>query len=176
MHFLCCLSIFVFAQGGGTVPVPNAFADGVAKYVTMLKDLEGSVPSQQQTNDSAQIVDRQQQLAGLVASGRPDPHQGEIFTPEVAEQFRQIIRKAFQEPGGPAMRKTILESDPGKPVALKINEAYPDDHLRTTMPPTLLSRFPVLPKELTYRIVGRALVLQGTKTNLIVDFIPNAIP
>ena len=53
---------------------------------------------------------------------------------------------------------------------------YPDDQPRTTMPPTLLRRLPVLPKELAYRIIGHALVLQDTKTNLIVDFIPNAIP
>jgi hypothetical protein len=176
MHILLWLSAFVFAQSSVTAPVAKAFSDGVGKYVSILKELEGSVPPQQPTNESSQIADRQQQLTGLVANGRPDPRQGEIFTPEVAEEFRQIIRKAFQEPGGAAMRKTILESDPAKPVALKVNEAYPDDHLRTTMPPTLLSRFPVLPKELAYRIVGRALVLQGTKTNLIVDFIPNAIP
>ena len=176
MRFLCWLSILAFVQANVTSTVVKSFGDGVGKYINMLKDVEGSVPPQESTNESAQIVDRQQQLSGLVASGRPDPHQGEIFTPEVAEQFRQIIRKAFQEPGGPAMRKTILEADPAKPVALKVNEAYPDDHLRTTMPPTLLSRFPILPKEVAYRIVGRALVLQGTKTNLIVDFIPNAIP
>ena len=44
------------------------------------------------------------------------------------------------------------------------------------MSPTLLNRLPVLPKELTYRIIGRTLVLQDTKTNLIVDFIPKALP
>jgi len=29
---------------------------------------------------------------------------------------------------------------------------------------------------LAYRVIGHSLVLQDTRTNLIVDFIPNAIP
>ena len=74
------------------------------------------------------------------------------------------------------MRKTIEERDPVKHIVLKVNEVYPDNQPRTTMSPTLLNRLPVLPQELAYRIIGRALVLQDTKTNLIVDFIPNAIP
>ena len=57
-----------------------------------------------------------------------------------------------------------------------MNEVYPDDQPRTTMPPTLLIRLPLLPKELTYRIIGHTLLLLDTKTNLIVDFILNAIP
>ena len=44
------------------------------------------------------------------------------------------------------------------------------------MPPTLLRQLPDLPNELAYRIIGRALALQDIKANLIVDFIPNAIP
>jgi len=44
------------------------------------------------------------------------------------------------------------------------------------MPPTLLREFPDLPKDLAYRIIGRALVLQDLKTNLIVDYIRNALP
>src|SRR5205823_3185327 len=99
---------------------------------------------------------------GLMANARRDARQGDIFTSEVAEQFHKIIRKAFKEPGGRAMRKTIEERDPVKHIVLKVNQVYPDNQPRTTMSPTLLNRLPVLP--------------QDTKTNLIVDFIPNALP
>jgi hypothetical protein len=152
------------------------FADGVRKYVELQQYLEGSVSAQKSTNASEQIADRQQQLTGLLANARRGAHQGEIFTDEVAEQFHKIIQKAFKEPGGRAMRQTIEERDPVKHIVLKVNETYPDNQPRTTMSPTLLNRLPVLPQELAYRIIGRALVLQDTKTNLIVDFIPNAIP
>jgi hypothetical protein len=154
----------------------KGFAAGVGKYIQMYQLLQGSVTPQKPTNESEQIADRQQQLTGLITNARRNAHQGEIFTDEVAEQFRKIIRKALQEPGGPALRKTIQERDPVKRIVLKVNQVYPDDQPRTTMSPTLLNRLPVLPRELTYRVIGRALVLQDTRTNLIVDFIPNAIP
>ena len=179
MRFLCWVSILAFAASASAQTLSKqekVFADGVAKYAQLRQGLEGSVRAQTQTTASEQIADRQHQLAGLIANARRDAHQGEIFTHEVEEHFRKIIRKAFREPGGKAMRKTMQESDPVKPVALKVNEVYTDDHLRTTMPPTLLNRLPALPKELAYRIIGRTLVLQDTKTNLIVDFIRKAIP
>ena len=188
MRFVCWFSILacvasgrcdrgsVAAVEGDYASTRKAFADSVRKYVKMQKDLEGSLPAQKPTNESAQIADHQHQLAGKIANARRDAHQGDIFTHEVTEQFRKIIRKAFQGPDGQAMRKTIQERDPVKPIVLNVNDVYPDDQPRTTMPPTLLSRLPVLPQELAYRIIGHALVLQDTKTNLIVDFIPNAIP
>ena len=172
---LCAGPVIVAKQSSGTA-LSKVFADAVGKYVQMQQDLNSSVPAQRPTNEPEQIADRQQQLAGVLANARRDAHQGDIFTNEVAEQFRKIIRKAFQEPGGRAMRQTIRERDPVKPIVLKVNTVYPDDQPRTTMPPTLLNRLPALPKELEYRIIGHALVLQDTRTNLIVDFIPNAIP
>src|SRR5947207_6603438 len=112
------------------------FVDGVRKYVELQQYLEGSVSAQKSTNESQQIADRQQQLTGLMAGVRRDSRQGELFTDEVAEQFHTIIRKAFKEPGGRAMRKTIEERDPVKHIVLKVNEVYPDNQPRTTMSPT----------------------------------------
>ena len=172
---LCTVPLIAAKQSNAPAPM-KVFADGVGKYVTLHQDLASSAPAQKTTNESEQITDRQQQLTGIIANARRDAYRGEIFTEDVSEHFRKIIRKAFQEPGGRAMRQTVRERDPIKPIVLKVNEVYPDDQPRTTMPPTLLSRLPALPKELAYRIVGHALVLQDTKTNLIVDFIPNAIP
>lgn len=74
------------------------------------------------------------------------------------------------------MRRTIQEGDPVRATTLHVNEVYPEEIPLTTMPPMLLRRLPELPMELAYRIMGRALVLQEIKTNVIVDFIPDAIP
>jgi hypothetical protein len=57
-----------------------------------------------------------------------------------------------------------------------VNAAYPATLPLQSTPPTLLLNLPRLPKELEYRIVGRDMALHDTVTNLIVDFIPNAIP
>jgi hypothetical protein len=153
-----------------------AFLESVAKYIRLQQGLEDSAPAQKSTTESEQIAGRQNALALRIAIARLGARQGDIFTHDVAEQFEKIIRKAFKEPGGRAMRRTIRERNPVRPVVLHVNGVYPEDLTRTTMPPTLLNRLPALPKELAYRIIGSALVLEDVKANLIVDFIPNAIP
>jgi hypothetical protein len=57
-----------------------------------------------------------------------------------------------------------------------VNDVFPEDIPLTTTPPILLSKLPLLPQELAYRFVGRDLTLNDTKTGLIVDVIPKAIP
>jgi len=57
-----------------------------------------------------------------------------------------------------------------------VNKAYPDTLPYTTVPPTLLQKFPKLPDEVAYRIVGRDLVLVDVKANLVVDLISEVFP
>ena len=59
---------------------------------------------------------------------------------------------------------------------MQVNQIYPDALPFTTVPPTLLQKLPMLPDAVAYRILGSTLLLVDQKTNLIVDFIPNAIP
>jgi hypothetical protein len=128
------------------------------------------------TRLSTVFADRVSAYVKLPAAARRDSHQGNIFTPEVAEQFHMIVDEAFRGPDARNMRRTIEEGDPVKVTTLHVNDVYPEEIPLTTMPPMLLRRLPALPMELAYRIIGRALVLQDTKTNVIVDFIPDAIP
>ena len=58
----------------------------------------------------------------------------------------------------------------------RINQEYPQTSAMQSTPPTLLANLPKLPPELEYRIVGRELVLLDTKSNLIVDLLPDAFP
>jgi hypothetical protein len=133
-------------QANGAAPASRVFADRAAAYVA------------------------------LPSAARHDSRHGDIFTPSVTKQFHKIIRDAFGGRDGRHMRRTIQEGDPVRATTLHVNEVYPEEIPLTTMPPMLLRRLPDLPMELAYRIVGRALVLQEIKTNVIVDFIPDAIP
>ena len=162
--------------GGAAAPVSTVFTDRVRAYVALQKSLENSGAAQRPTTEAEQIADRQDALAGRIAAARRDARQGDIFTPDVAGQYRTIIREAFQGRDGRNMRRTILEGDPERATVLRVNVAYPEEIPLGTMPPTLLRRLPALPAELAYRVVGRALVLKDVKTNLIVDFIPDALP
>jgi hypothetical protein len=179
---LCAGAPAVWAAPGQSKPddrptrVSRAFTERVQAYITLRKEWEGQLSTQQATADVAQITTNQQALATSIAAARRESRLGDIFTPEIAKELREGIRTAFRGPEGRDIRWTIAESDPAAPSVLRVNEIYPEEFPVTTMPPTLLRRLPLLPTELVYRIVGRSLVLQDLKTNLIVDVLPNAIP
>jgi hypothetical protein len=179
LRYLSCLIFFVltaFSSANAAqrpkddTSAVKVFKKRLGEYIRMQKDLESPAKG------SEQIADRQQTLAVRIAAARSGSRQGDIFTHEVAEQFEKIIRKAFKGPDGRTIRTTIHEDGPVGSIVLHVNDVYPEGISRTTMPPTLLRELPDLPKDLAYRIIGRGLVLQDLKTNLIVDYIPNAIP
>jgi hypothetical protein len=156
--------------------ISKTFEEHIKSYLALQKNLESTLPGFKSTNDATEIAAHQRELTAKLVEARKNAHQGDLFTPEVAAQFQEIIRTTFQEPGAQVVRRTIQEGDAPKPIAVKVNAAYPNDSPVQTTPPTLLKRLPALPMELAYRILGRSLVLLDNKTNLIVDFIPDAIP
>jgi hypothetical protein len=185
-HLLLWFSILAFLAPGlaGQAQVPQdsekardikVFNDRVQEYVKMQKNLEASLSTLKPTMDAAQIVEHQHALARKIADARRDARQGDIFTHEVAERFRKIIRKAFRGPEGRLARQTIRQDSPARAIVLHVNDVYPEDIPLITTPPTLLLKLPALPPELAYRIVGHDLTLKDIKASLIVDLIPNAI-
>ena len=152
------------------------FLDRVRAYVKMQKSLEASLPTLKPTKDPAQILECQHALAAKIVDARHDAHQGDIFTHEATERFRKIIHKAFEGPEGHLARRTMQQDTPFKVVTMHVNDVFPDNIPLTTTPPTLMLKMPELPPELSYRFVGRDLVLKDIKAELVVDLIPNAIP
>ena len=184
---LLWLSVFAFGAlsivGQARSPQENeetrdfkTFTDRAQAYVKLQKNLESSLPTLKTTKDSAQIVEHQHALAGKIIEARRHARQGDIFTHEVTERFRKIIRKSFQGPEGRLARRTIQQDTPFKIVPMHVNDIFPDNIPITTMPPTLLLKLPELPPELVYRFAGRDLVLKDIKAGLVVDLIPRALP
>jgi hypothetical protein len=156
--------------------ITKEFSDRIKAYVALQKKLEGSLPGLKTSNDSGEIAAHAVALREKIIEARSNLQQGNIFSGEIAAHFKSTIRKTFQEPGSQVVRRTIQEGDPPKPIVVRVNSVYPDSSPVVTTPPTLLSRLPELPMELTYRILGHTFVLLDSKTNVIVDFIPDAIP
>jgi hypothetical protein len=187
-RLLLWLSLFVFVSVGfaGQAQTPQVneegrdfktFTDRVQAYIKMQKNLESSLSTLKPTKDAAQIVEHQHALARKIADARLNVHQGDIFTREVTELFRKIIRSEFRGPKGRLARRTIRQEDPSKVIVrLHVNDVFPEGVPLTTMPPALLLKLPELPQELAYRFVGRDLTLIDIKARLTVDLIPNAIP
>ena len=123
-RLLLWLSLFPFVAPGfaGQARTPRVseeardlkiFTDRVQAYVKMQKNLEASLPALKPTKDAAQIVEHQHALARKIADARRDARQGDIFTHEVTEQFRKIIRSAFHGTRRPAFAP---DDPPGRPV------------------------------------------------------------
>jgi hypothetical protein len=168
---LCFSSAVASPHRGETV---HDFEARVAKYLDLRKNQAGSAP--RPTNNLEKLADTQQTLAAKVSVLRQDAKQGDIFTPEIAAYFRHQIAATLKGRHGHTIRASLRHAEPVPALALRVNQVYPQGVPLQSTPPTLLLNLPPLPKELEYRIVGRNLVLHDTVPNIVVDFIPDAIP
>ena len=157
-------------------PAFQDFTQRVQEYVKLRKGIQISLPRLKKTKLRKEIVERQAALAQKIREARSNAKPGDIFTPEISEEFRQAILSKFQGANASNVRKTIRQGEPQKDVRLSVNAAYPDRLPRTTVPPTLLLCLPQLPQEVAYRIVGHSFVLEDIEARIVIDFIPGAIP
>lgn len=127
------------------------------------------------TNSPQKIDASRHSLANKVRVGRAGAKQGEIFTSQAADYFRSQIAATLQGPHGKQIRSSLRHSEPTE-MELQINQSYPEKVPLQSTPPTLLLNLPELPKGLEYRILGRELVLRDSDANIIVDYIPDALP
>jgi hypothetical protein len=133
----------------------------------------------------------QRSLTQATVAHRKGEKQGNIFKPEVEAAFRRILTREFWGPDGPALIKAVKQGNPAvegnpspkdpsrevmQPVVLAVNAVYNDAAPFSSVPPTLLKNLPLLPEQVRYRFVGRALILRDTEANVILDFINNVVP
>jgi hypothetical protein len=152
------------------------FLDRVQMYVSLHTKANSSIQTLKPTPDSGMIAAHQQALAKKIREARPGAKRGDIFSEDVRKVFRHAVQDEFQGTPGRHASKTIRQGEPLKTIHLRVNESYPDGVPFTTVPPTLLLKFPKLPDQVAYRIVGRDLVLLDVEANLVVDKIPGIFP
>jgi hypothetical protein len=152
------------------------FQKQVNEYVKIHKKAEQGVPPLKKT-DSAHIINEHRRLlATNIRAARPDAKQGAIFSPDVSRLFKRLIAKAYQSADPAKLTASLRHDEPVREVRVQVNAAYPEGVPLQTTPPSLLLTLPQLPPALDYRIVGRNLILRDTEANIIVDYIPAAIP
>lgn len=148
------------------------FKARIDKYVELRKKADDSAPPLKESHDAGKIKDAQQALLERIAAARSDAKPGEMFTPEIAAYFRRLLHPESKEPG----TKEIMKEDKVGTIPFKINGPYPDTKPLVTAPPNLLEALPQLPKDIDYRFVGKHLILRDSRANMIIDYMPNAIP
>jgi hypothetical protein len=157
-------------------PVLADFHQRVRDYVKLRTIARSEVHGLKPTNSAEQIEHYEHQLAERIREARVGLGPGSIFTPEIAAEFRRLIGITMQGSEAQRIRESLNSSKPVRLLALRVNGKYPDSAPLQSTPPSLLLNLPSLPAEVDYRVVGHNLVLRDTEANLIVDYIPNAIP
>ena len=152
------------------------FLNRVQAYVRLRKSIESTLPALKPTDLPEMITAHQQALARKIREARPNAKRGDIFTEDSRGTFRRTIRDEFRGPHGRGARATIRQGEPLKEIHLHVNEPYPDGVPFTTVPPSLLLKFPKLPDQVAYRIVGRDLILLDVEASLVVDCVSEIIP
>jgi hypothetical protein len=174
---LCATALLASPQKPATAGTRDAqltddFESRVQHYLNLRNKAAGMPKA---GSDPKKIVAERRDLANKVRVAHAGAKQGEIFTPEIAQYFRRQIAASLAGPHGKAIRASLRHSEPVK-MQLQINQSYPENVPLQSTPPTLLLNLPQLPDGLEYRILGRELVLRDGNANIIVDYVPNALP
>ena len=157
------------------LPVLADFARRVHAYVGLKNAVALTVLPLVPLEDPAEIRRRREALATVVRSARWNARQGDLFTPDVAPLIRRAIRSGCD--GDYALQLALVREELTGPLpGPAIHAGWPEGVPLPTMLPSILAALPPLPDHLEYRFMDRALVLLDIDANLILDFLPNAIP
>jgi hypothetical protein len=167
------------------------FQHEIEEYVELHQELLHRVPRVSPQSTSEEIAAHQRKMRIAIQEERRKARAGEIFKPSVAAAFRRVIEKELAGPDGEGILEAVRQGNPrieGVPtptspnadikarVTVAVNAAYPDDAPVSSVPPHLLLKLPQLPEQVTYRFVGRDLILRETEANVILDYVKNVLP
>ena len=160
-------------------PTDAMFADFGKRldvYTTLRERLTDSIGDLDPTRSQEEIAARATALGNAIIASRPQAKQGDIFSPEVAAFLSTLIRQEYQRRSEPVRETREDQQDELPDFEPKVNQIYPTTYPLATFPPALLPVLPPLPEEIEYRIVRDYLVLRDIEANVILDFIPGAVP
>ena len=178
------LSTSLLAVAGCREPAPEnsmteaveEFTSRVNDYVALRNRLADSVGPLSENMTQEQIAARATALSQAILLARPDARQGDIFTPRAASVFGALIEQEYSR-RPPRVREVREDAQDELPDFVpKVNQLYPTTYPLATFPPELLPLLPRLPEEVEYRVVNHYLLLRDVESNLIVDFMPRAVP
>jgi hypothetical protein len=150
------------------------FKQRVDQYVKIHNEAESKVPKLVETNDPAQVTDREAALGAMIKKLRASAKEGDVFGPDFVAVLAREVRKDFRDRPA-ADRKALIHELPAK-MQIAVNMTYPVDLPLATFPARLLQKLPPLPPELEYRLVGHHIVLRDVTANVVVDVARNIVP
>lgn len=153
----------------------QAFENGVKDYVAQRNKLKENAPKLSKDSTPEQLQAYRTALEQSLRTARAGAKRGDLFRPETADYIRRTLKTEFQGQDRKELRDTVFETET-QGVILKVNYPYAQTAELSEMPATLLAKLPQLPKEVRYRFVGRNMLLVDRESNVIIDFMPDALP
>ena len=155
--------------------VIDNFEKQVKDYVELRNKARDNAPKLSKDSTPEQIHAYRTALEQSLRSARKGAKRGEFFRPETAKYIRHILKIEFQGKDRQELREKIFETEV-QGVVLRVNQPYAENAEFSEMPATLLAKLPQVPKEVRYRFVGRNMLLVDRESNVIIDFMPDALP
>ena len=151
------------------------FEKQVNDYVELRKKARASAPKLSKDSTPEQINAYRTALEESLRNARAGAKRGELFRPETADYIRRTLKIEFQGKDRRELRDKVFETET-QGVVLRVNYPYAQSAELSEMPATLLAKLPQLPKEVRYRFVGRNMLLVDRESNVIIDYMPDALP
>ena len=152
----------------------SKFQNRVKTYVEQRNKLDDSLKDVPKQTDPASADRHQRALQKLVQTSRSSAKPGDIFTPDMQQLVRQLLRPIFAGKDGRQIRDEIHDNEYKGNAPLVVNARYPDEVPLSTVTPKVLQALPKLPGELEYRFIGTNLILFDPHAHIIVDYMERA--
>jgi hypothetical protein len=179
---LACVWIVAGWHGAAALPqgpagidratVVQTFTERTERYVRLRARLEDPLPSFDPRRDPWSLMLTRRYLASAIRTARSSAHQGDIFTPPVAQLFRELIADAVYDVDIEGLVDEEFEAADFA-VDVAVNEPVPAWAIQD-VPEPLLRRLPTLPDAIAYRIVGGTLTLWDMHAEIVIDALPDA--
>ena len=154
--------------------VISNFSNRVKTYVELRNKLEDTLKDLPKQTDPTSEDRHQRALQKLVQTSRKSAKAGDIFTDDMQQLVRQLLRPIFTGKSGRQIRNEIHDNEYKGNAPLAVNARYPDEVPLSTVPPQVLQALPKLPGELEYRFIGTSLILFDPHAHIIVDYMQRA--
>lgn len=150
------------------------FQKRLKDYVDLRTKLARELKPLAPTASASELAARQESLAAAIRTTRKTARKGDLIPTDVASLLRTVVADDFRARKPEARQAAFNEVTDGVPPT--INRTYPANAALPTVPPLLLAKLPALPDNLQYRFLGRHLVLLDGDTQIIIDYVDNALP
>jgi len=151
------------------------FENQVKDYVKLRNKVRENAPKLSKDATPEQINAYRTTLEESLRNARKGARRGDLLTPDIASFIRRTLKNEFQGRDRKEIRDIVFETEL-QGVVLRVNYPYAQSAELSEMPATLLAKLPQLPNELRYRFVGSNMILIDRESNLIIDFMPDAVP